>query len=215
LTHISPARSVATLDRIIEATRKLLAHNTYDALSMRSVAAEAGITAGAIYRHFPNKRSLVDHVVRKTLEAFEPELLRVIAPLAPGSFDRVIALGAAYIRFALDRPENFKVLFTPHGSKPTKLSDLPGQGGYGLLRQCINEAMDADEIRRGDADLATFFLWSRVHGIVMLLMALDFSECLPLARADITPLRLFDLSRDILWEGFKPVRDKNRSRRRK
>ena len=75
------------------------------------------------------------------------------------------------------------------------------------MRQCIAEAMDAGTIRQGDPDLATFFLWSRVHGIVSLLMALDFSEVLPLAMEEITPLRLFELSREFLWEGFKPHRE--------
>ena len=201
---ISSSRSVATLDHIVEATRNLLAHNSYTALTMRAVATEAGITPGAIYRHFPNKRALVDHVVHSTLEEFQVELLQTIANYPPGCFDRVIAQGAAYIRLAVERPEHFKVIFTALDSKPTRIGDLPGEGGFRLLRQCIAEAMEAGAIRRGDPDLATFFLWSRVHGIVSLLMALDFSEALPLAKEDITPLRLFELSREFLWEGFKP-----------
>ena len=200
----SSSRAVATLDQIVKATRKLLSNNSYADLSMRAVAAEAGITPGAIYRHFPNKRALVDHAVRATLEAFQIELLETIADYPPGSFDRVIAQGAAYIRLAVDRPEHFKVVFTPLDSKPTALGDLPGEGGFRLLRQCVAEAMDAGAIRRGDPDLATFFLWSRVHGIVTLLMALDFGDALPLGREDLTPLRLFELSREFLWEGFKP-----------
>lgn len=197
-------RSLATLERIVQATRKLLASRDYAALSMRAVAAEAGISPGAIYRHFRDKKHLVDHVCFATLEEFERELERAIAPYPVGSFDRVVAQGAAYIRLALDQPEHFKILFTPVRPRPARLRDLPGEGGFRLLRQCVADAMEAGRIRRGDPDLAAFFLWSRVHGIVTLMMACDFRESLPLPQSEVTPQRLFDLSRSLLWDGFKP-----------
>jgi len=203
-THAT--RTLTTLDAIVRATGKLLTTKDYYDLSMRDVAAEAGVTPGAIYRHFRGKRALVDHVARAALEELQVELLQATAQHPPGSFERVIAQGAAYIRLAMERPEHFKVLFTPVRPQPTRLSSLPGEGGYRLMRQCIVEAMEAGQIRQTDPDLATFFLWSRVHGIVTLLMACDFSDCLPLKRTEITPQRLFELSRELLWEGFKPER---------
>jgi AcrR family transcriptional regulator len=204
-------RAATTLHRIVDATRTLLARGDYRSISMRAVAAEAGITAGAIYKHFANKRHLVDHVCLSALEDFEAELARAITPLAPGSFDRVIALGAAYIQFATERPEHFKILFTPVRPDPTRLRDLPGEGGYRLLRECVAEAMDSGAIRKGDPDLAAFLLWSRVHGIVTVLMACDFRESLPFPEADITPLRLFERSREFLWKGFEPRSDSDKA----
>jgi len=207
-------RSLVTLKRITDATRRLLASKDFASLSMRAVAAEAGVSPGAIYKHFSNKRHLVDYVCHATLEEFESDLARAIAPYPHGSFDRIVAQGAAYIRFALHRPEHFKILFTPVKPEPTRLRDLPGQGGFRLLRQCVAEAMNAGEIRKDDPDLAAFFLWSRVHGIVTLMMACDFSESLPLPKEEITPLRLFELSRTLLWEGFKPTDDEMKARSR-
>ena len=197
-------RSLATLNRITSATRTLLAECDYASLSMRAVAAEAGVTPGAIYKHFSDKRHLVDHVCHATLREFEQELERSVAPHPPGSFDRVVAQGAAYIRLALEQPEHFKIMFTPVKPQPTKLKELPGEGGFRILRQCVREAMEAGAIRKGDPELAAFFLWSRVHGIVTLMMACDFSESLALSKDEITPQRLFELSRTLLWEGFKP-----------
>ena len=200
----SGTRAATTLHHIVEATRTLLARNDYTSLSMRRVAAEAGVTPGTIYKHFSNKRHLVDHVCHSALEEFEAELSRAITPLPPGSFDRVVALGVAYIRFATDKPEHFKILFTPIKPEPTRLRDLPGEGGFRLLRECVAEAMEKGAIRKGDPDLAAFLLWSRVHGIVTVLMACDFRESLSVPEIDITPLRLFELSREFLWKGFEP-----------
>jgi AcrR family transcriptional regulator len=156
------------------------------------------------YKHFSSKQHLVDYVCQATLEEFEVHLAQESAPFPRGSFERVIAQGAAYIQLALEKPEHFKILFTPLRARPTKIQDLPGEGGFRLLRESVAEAMEAGTIRKGDPDLAAFFLWSRVHGIVTLLMACDFSETLPLPAEEITPLRLFELSRTFLWEGFKP-----------
>lgn len=199
------ARTVATLQRIVEATRALLADNDYASLSMRAIATAAGISPGAIYRHFSSKRHLVDYVCRASLEQFEIDLERAAAAHPPGSFARVVALGAEYIRLAHDRPQHFKILFTPVQSRPVRLRDLPGEGGFRLLRQSVAEAMAAGNIRSGDPDLAAFLLWSRVHGIVTLMMACDFTETLPLPADEVTPERLFELSRTLLWEGFKPT----------
>jgi len=198
------AKSVATLDAIVEATRKLLASKDYGSLSMRAVADEAGITPGAIYRHFENKRALVEHVARRTLEEFQGELLEAAAAHPPGSFARVISQGEAYMRLAREKPAHFKILFTTSKPEPTRLHELPGQGIYHHLRKSIVEAMDSGQIRREDPDLVTFFLWSRVHGIVTLLMACNFEGCLPIAPEEITAEQLFESSRGILWEGLKP-----------
>ena len=66
-----PALAGTTIHSIVEATRALLATRGYEALSMRDVANGAGITAAAIYRHFPNKDALVDFVVNDTLREFD------------------------------------------------------------------------------------------------------------------------------------------------
>lgn len=194
--------TVSTLKRIVESTRVLLAKRGYDALSMRGVAEKAGISAGAIYKHFPGKDALVDYVITDTFREFELRLLRAIAPLPVGSFERIAALGAEYIRLALDHEEQFKVLFTPMRMRPRTLSGIPGHGGYDVLRQCVVEAIESRRLRDADPDLVAFFLWSRVHGIVMLLWACDFRDTLPLPADKLTALALFEATREFIDTGL-------------
>tara|TARA_B100000678_G_scaffold275530_1_gene267561 strand:+ start:4977 stop:5639 length:663 start_codon:yes stop_codon:yes gene_type:complete len=47
-----------TRTRLLTATAKLIAKNGYDATSVEDIAAEAGYTHGAIYRHFDSKETL-------------------------------------------------------------------------------------------------------------------------------------------------------------
>lgn len=196
-------RAGTTLHGIVAATRSLLAHQHFEALSMREVAARAGITAAAIYRHFPNKDALVNYVVNESLRDFELHLLRAVAPLPVGSFERLAAMGSGYIRIATEHREQFGVLFMRPGSPRRKLADFPGQCGYGVLRQCVVEAIDAGTVRKADPDLVAFFLWSRVHGIVMLMMSCDFSDTLPAAFGEQTPENLFSLTRDFVVNGLR------------
>lgn len=201
--HSRPPMAGTTIYAIVEATRTLLATQGYEALSMREVAAGAGITPPAIYRHFPNKDALIDFVVKDTLREFELHLLRAIAPLPVGSYERLLALGSAYIRVATEHEAQFKILFTRIRSRPRKLADFPGQWGYQVLRQCVVEAIDAGILREMDPDLASFFFWSRVHGIVMLLLACDFSDILPPEIGDLTAENLFAATGDLVVSGLK------------
>ena len=191
-----------------KAARELLAEEGSPGLVMRTVARRAGITAGAIYRHFPDKRALVDRVVGLAFEHLELELLRAIAPLPVGSFQRVVALGSAYIAFAEENREEFKILFDPFRPGPRKVHEFPGRV-YPILRDCLADAMQSCELRAADPDLAAFHLWSRVHGVVMLLMACDFSDELGGSVADLTASALFERTREFVAFGmlhpdFKP-----------
>lgn len=203
--RVPPVTAMAgtTVHTIVETTRTLLAERGYDALSMRDVAAGAQITAAAIYRHFPNKDALVDYVVNDTLREFELQLLRAVAPLPVGSFERLAALGSEYIRIATEHKEQFKVLFTRIRHRPRKLADFPGQCGYQVLRQCVVEAMDTGTVRQADPDLVAFFLWSRVHGIAMLLLSCDFSDAMPARLGDLTADNLFAATRDFVVGGLQ------------
>jgi hypothetical protein len=64
---------------------------------------------------------------------------------------------------------------------------------------------ESGELRAGDADLAAFFFWSRVHGIVMLLLACDFSGETLASKADFTPEVAFELTRALAFEGVAPA----------
>lgn len=197
--------AVQTEARIVEAARSLLAEGGAEACSMRAVAEGSGVTAAAIYKHFRDKTSLIDHVVGLSFESFERSLLAAIAPLPVGSFARLAALGEAYIRFASEHEEEFKVLFMPLRGGRRQLSELPGQAGYPILRQCVVEAIDAGSVRPDDPDLVSFFLWSRVHGIVMLLLACDVGEVLSGRDACGSggPLDLFGATRSFVIDGLK------------
>src|SRR5581483_1237267 len=68
----SPRRTsggAATRERIVGAAERLFAERGFSGVSMPMIAAAAGITAGAIYKHFEGKEELFFSIVRRAVEA--------------------------------------------------------------------------------------------------------------------------------------------------
>lgn len=163
---------------IYEATRDILAEGGLAALSMRALAGRVGTTPTAIYHYVHSKEDLVERVVQRGFQEFEAGLWAAIEPHPVGSLDRLAALGEAYIRFAVENEQYFKITFGIQAGCPRQLDDVPGRGGYGVLRQCVVDAMDAGTIREGDPDVVVMYLWAVVHGLVTIFMACECESML-------------------------------------
>lgn len=62
-------RSVPTRERILAAAERLFAAEGFSGVSMPTIAAASGVTAGAIYKHFDSKAALFFEVVRRAVAA--------------------------------------------------------------------------------------------------------------------------------------------------
>ncbi len=207
LNVAEPLRTADTETAILEAARDLLAEGGLRALSMRAVAARVGVSATAIYNYFENKQALVRRVVSLGFERFDGYLHEAVADRPPGSAERLRALGEAYVRFALENREYFRVLFATHGELPEEIEELPEGGGYNLFRDSVIDAMESGVIRRADPDELVLYLWTHVHGLVTLLLSCD-----PVARCRHSGERLdapelFARFSEFLWYGLRPPRD--------
>lgn len=197
-------RTSSTETAILEAARDLLAEGGIDALSMRAVAARVGVSATAIYNYFENKQALVDNVISIGFARFDKYLREAVADRPEGSAERLQALGEAYIRFALENREYFRVLFAMHSELPRDIEELPEGSGYSLFRQSVIDAMKAGSIRKTDPDLVVLYLWTLVHGLVTLLLG-----CQPDARCrhsgeELDAHSLFTRFGDLVFLGLRP-----------
>ena len=190
---------------IVEAARNIVAEDGYPALSMRSVADRVGLTATAIYHYFDGKDELVTRVVQSGYRRFGEYLSEAGDQHPVGSLERLLALGDAYVRFALENQEYFRVLYNIQ-TRPRELEELPGSGGYDLLRGCVVEAMEAGNLREGDPDLIAHFLWTSAHGLVTLALACNI-ECSGCRVLGDDPQGAVNLYRDFmpfLTDGLRP-----------
>jgi len=97
------SHSQITGPRIREAALRLIARHGFAAVSMRQIAAEVGVQAGALYLYTPDKQTLLFDLMRTHME----ELLAAYAaePMQPDPLAQLEAFCRFHIRFHLDRPE--------------------------------------------------------------------------------------------------------------
>lgn len=187
---------------ILEAARDLLAEGGLGALSMRVVADRVGISATAIYHYFENKDELVRRVVKRGFRQFGHYLQQAAASHPQGSLERVQALGEAYLRFAFENEAYFRVLFSIQRSDPQTIEDLPEEGGYGLLRQAVVDAIAAGTMRDANPDLIVLYLWSLAHGLVTIALTCRIEDCPEFENISRTPVELFQAFGSLVRDGI-------------
>lgn len=141
------------------------------ALSLRDLARRVGVSPTAPYHHFPNKAALVSAVVEDTLLALDcasEEAARIEAdPPA-----RIRALGVAYVLFAVEHPERFRLTFRPEMGGPFATMDkgadaLPSDvPAFRHLQRAV-EDMGLSGRAQTHTALAA---WALVHGLASLLV---------------------------------------------
>lgn len=166
-TSPSPYHHGALREALIEAgLRALEANHAEDAggtVSLRELAREVGVSAAAVYRHFPNKGALLAALGEAGLArlgAAQAEAMAATEDERAG----FAATGRAYVRFALANPALFRLVFT-HGETG---ADRAGKSdpASDLLKRCT-AALAGDGPA---AERLALQAWSIVHGLAMLML---------------------------------------------
>jgi len=156
---------------ILGAAGKLLEEHGIAGLSLREAARRAGVSHNAPYRHFDDRDALLAALAA---EGFAQ--LGAALEAAGGSAAR--ARGEAYVRFALEHPQRFRLMFgglARLDSHPA-LREAAAQTYAGLVRAFEPVAGAVG------APIAAAAAWSMVHGLAQLLLDGHF----PRARGEVT-----------------------------
>lgn len=97
---------------VIEAALRLLDRSPSAELSLRMVAKEAGVAAPSIYSHFPDAKAVMTEIVRQCWVQMGDEMSRAAAECLSDEVREIIkAQMAAYVRYAMERPSRYQLLF--------------------------------------------------------------------------------------------------------
>ena len=100
----------ATKARILAVAARLIAVQGFDALSMRALAAASGLQVGALYHYFPDKQSLLVHLLQRHFELLEAEFAAETAENNSPA-DQLLSFCMRHVRFhALHRLSTLLVL---------------------------------------------------------------------------------------------------------
>ena len=99
-------------EEILVATAALLARMGSDeALSLRAVAREVGVSAPSVYLHFPDKEALLLAVAAELFSEVERALDAAAAQAGDDPVATVVARARAYVEWGLEHPGQYKVLY--------------------------------------------------------------------------------------------------------
>jgi AcrR family transcriptional regulator len=145
----------------LRAALELLEENGTAALSLRAVARRAGVAPSAPYRHYADRDALVSAVAAVGYRELADSLSAAHAE--PSSIDDLAAVAVAYVRFAIERPALFRVMF----SEPCDRAS-----GDRVAATNVISAYVGDIVRRcfpaADVQALSTALWAFVHGLAFL-----------------------------------------------
>ncbi len=170
---------------LIEAGREILAERGVEALSLREVARRAKVSQAAPYHHFADKADLVSAIVQGGFEEFAAAL-RAGADTPGGSgLQRLTGMGLAYVRFAVSKPDLFRLLFRPElrgGTREGAAAAMQraGSAAYQIFLDAVTAAVEEGSVQGSVDDVAVAAL-SVVHGLSTLLVdgPVDLSQRSP------------------------------------
>lgn len=161
---------------LVAAARQLLDEDGDADLSLRAVARRAGVSTAAPYRHFADRESLVSSVAAVGFGELSAALLAVNAE--PSTVDDLADLAVAYVRFALDKPGLFRVMFgeTCDPTHPERAAAVATIRAF--LMSVVERAVPGE-----DPDAAADATWAVVHGLAFLFLFGKFDASSPEAVA--------------------------------
>jgi AcrR family transcriptional regulator len=118
----NPIEPVGLRERLIDAAGKVFVEEGYQNLSMRRVAQEAACSQMAMYRHFANKEALIQHLCTQLYRRFADRMNREVEAICDPwqRFRRIIA---AMIRFAVEYPDHYSLIFLVRHADPTVVAE--------------------------------------------------------------------------------------------
>lgn len=165
--------------QILEVARKLFLAEGIERTSMRGIAAKVGVTPTALYDYFKDKAALLQAIA----DGFFETMITRLNEASKGvdePVERFRRMGAAYVAFGLDHPEEYRLIFlTPTGElRPPNLGirqeaqpgtpQSPGAMAFAHLEGELSALVQAGIIETEDLGALAETVWATMHGIVAL-----------------------------------------------
>lgn len=197
-------------DQILDAARDLLLEEGLQGVSMRKVAVRVGVSATAIYRHYADKNALLEAAVLEGRRCLLRFFQRALAGKTPR--ERLHLTGKQYLRFALQHPKDYQVLFMAWEQLPV---DLPHPRDasrhtptFRFLIERVEDCVSAG-LMPANTDLfeTAMLCWSVGHGLAALYLTGGTRHRMPRAQFQRLADRVIERTIDgLLRETGHPAR---------
>lgn len=159
---------------LLDAAESLLLQSGLESFSLRECARRAGVSHGAPAHHFGDVKGLLTALATVGFERLGQCMQQGADAAGSDATRRLLAVGQAYIGFALDHPAHFRLMFRCDRHDP---QDPALQRAGTAAAQALAWALSAALQERGVAEHAMqdrcLLAWSAVHGLATLTLDAD------------------------------------------
>jgi AcrR family transcriptional regulator len=135
----------ATRSALLRAARALIAEHGYAEVSIDEICLRAGVTKGALYHHFENKRDLFRALCEDVENSWVDEMVEVVS-IEDDPLRRLLMGCDAFLEGCLD-PARQRILLLD-GPAVLGLEGMYSERGLALIAHTMREAMEAGELER-------------------------------------------------------------------
>lgn len=144
--------------------------------TLREIAQSLKVSHTAVYRHFKSKQDLLSHVAEEGF-AMLVQRFEETSPRSPRA--RLIALGRAYIEFALHSPGHYRSMFHQElrcaEEQRSELLEVAYKA-FAALELIIQEGSKDGVFRKEEAAILARSIWSGIHGFTVLFLDGQFQS---------------------------------------
>jgi AcrR family transcriptional regulator len=171
---------------LLDASLELIRSSGAEALALRAVARKAGVSHSAPYHHFRSKTALVAAVAADGFRALRESVLARMASQPDGSIAQFREGGVAYVLFAIEHPERYRVMFGVDRADPEAFSELRDEivATGDVAVRAIERCQRGGLLRAGDPRELANILWATCHGLSMLLIDGDLRRGSDVAQSE-------------------------------
>ena len=151
---------------LLDAVGEIIAEKGIGGVSIREAARRAGVSHSAPAHHFGDKTGLITGYAERGFELFGDRLQEAADEHdEPG--DKLSAIGLAYLRFSLEEPHYFELMFRSDLHDATPVLAECGRRAFGILRDVSAELAATDDSVE-NPELIAMSAWTGVHGMATL-----------------------------------------------
>jgi AcrR family transcriptional regulator len=157
---------------LIKTGVEILAKDGVSGLSLRKVASRAGVSHAAPYSHFADKQALIAAISTEGFRQLYDRVNMVVEQYKTKPSRQLVEVAWAYVQFALDDRDRFKVMFSGVLEKERDYPEFvaEAQKNFQLVKMIVEANQAAGVLRSGPSDLVAMSAWGIIHGFIMLLL---------------------------------------------
>lgn len=165
---------------LLAEAERTLREEGVEALSLRDLARQAGVSHGAPRRHFADRQALLDALAEAGFLRLGAEVSAAVEGAGDDYRSRLHAGASAYVRFATEDGDLLQLMFAGKNADESGVLPEAAAGLFGVIDGLLAAGQDAGLLPPGDPERMRLLLAATLQGIA----ALVVSGRVPAAQAE-------------------------------